>query len=216
MEPDPQNPGIYRATLTAPDKDGQYPIAIITTDKGGNISPASEVGKLKVDASLKPGPTPSFNVPSKVQGVLASPGNGAVQLTWQPANAASGIAQYRIYYGSDPARINLVTNTADAKTSWIIPNLQNGTKYYFQVVGVDTNGNEGDNRSDVASAMPSPDAVFPAGSGGVSTPPVLCDPEPCPPAPFPPSTPDDGPGILGAVLTALFSAGAFRFLKRKG
>lgn len=214
LEPDPQNPGIYRGTLTAPAQDGEYTINIIITDKVGNVSPAAEVGKIRVDAGLQPPPIPSFSVPSKVQGAQAYPGNTAVQLTWQAAQAAAGIAQYRIYYGTDPARITLVTNTTDAKTSWIIPNLQNGTKYYFQVVGIDTNGNEGDNRSDVANATPSPDAVLPGGGGG-GQPPVLCDPMPCPVAPPPPYTPEDGPEVFGMVIAALAGSGALRFLRKR-
>ncbi|MBI2639233.1 Ig-like domain-containing protein [Candidatus Peregrinibacteria bacterium] len=214
LEPDPQNPGIYRGTLTAPAQDGEYTINIIITDKVGNVSPAAEAGKIRVDAGLKPPPIPSFSVPSKVQGAEAHPGNAAVQITWQAAQAAAGIAQYRIYYGTDPARITLVTNTTDAKTSWIIPNLQNGTKYYFQVVGIDTNGNEGDNRSDVVNATPSPDAVLPGGGGGLQ-PPVLCDPMPCPVAPPPPYTPEDGPEVFGMVIAALVGSGALRFLKKR-
>ncbi len=210
MESDLQNPGIYRGTLTAPSQDGEYTINIIITDKVGNVSPASEVGKIRVDAGLQPPQIPSFSVPSKVQGVQAYPGNAAVQIAWQAAQAAAGIAQYRIYYGTDPARITLVTNTTDSKTTWIIPNLQNGTKYYFQVVGIDTNGNEGDNRSDIVNATPSPDAVLPGGGS-----PVLCDPMPCPAAPPPPSTPEDGPGVFGMVIAALVGSGALRFFRKR-
>ncbi|GEM_PF-5587974 len=214
LEPDPQNPGIYRGTLTAPAKDAEYPINIIITDKVGNVSPASEVSKVRVDASLQPAPTPSFSVPSRVQGIAAQPGNAAVQITWQAAQAASGIAQYRIYYGTDPTRITLVTNTTDAKTVWVMSGLQNGTKYYFQVSGIDANGNEGDNRSEVASATPSPDAVLPGG-GDQSQSPVLCDPSPCPSAPPPPSMPEDGPEVFGMIALALAGSGVIRFLKKK-
>lgn len=216
LEADPQNPGIYRGTLIAPSKDGEYTINVIITDKALNVSPAAEVGKIRVNAGIAPGPTPSFSVPSKVQGVQAYPGNAAVQLKWQAAQAASGIAQYRIYYGTDPQRISLVMNTTDSKTVWIMPNLQNGTKYYFQVVGVDSNGNEGDNRSDVVTATPSPDAVFPGGGGGGGgQPPVLCDPMPCPAASPPPMTPEDGPEVFGMVVAALIGSGALRFLRKR-
>jgi hypothetical protein len=215
LEPDPQNPGIYRGILTAPSTDGEYTINVIITDKALNVSPATEVGKIRVNAGVVPGPTPSFNVPSKVQGVTAHPGNAAVQLAWQAAQAASGIAQYRIYYGTDPQRVTLVMNTTDSKTVWIMPNLQNGTKYYFQVVGVDTNGNEGHNRSDVVTATPSPDAVFPGGGGGAGQPPVLCDPMPCPAAPPPPMTPEDGPEVFGMVVAALIGAAGLRRWRKR-
>lgn len=212
LEPDPANPGLYRGTLTAPAADGEYTINVIITDKVGNVSPAAEVGKLRVDASLKPDAPVGFDVPSKVSGVSAAPGNARITLTWQLAQAASGIALYRIYYGSDPTSLNLIVNTQDSKTTWFIPNLQNGTKYYFQVVGVDTQGSEGDNRSDVVNATPSATAG-PATLGGA---PVLCDPMPCPPDISPPPyTPEDGPGVLGVVIASLAGGAVWRFWKKK-
>lgn len=212
LEADPANPGLYRGTLTAPAQDDEYTINVIITDKVGNVSPATEVGKLRVDSALKPDAPVGFDVPSKVSGVSAQPGNGRITLTWQPAQAASGIALYRIYYGTDPANLNLIVNTQDAKTTWYIPNLQNGTKYYFQVVGVDTQGSEGDNRSDTVNASPS-ETAGPAGGGG---PLVLCDPMPCPPDVSPPPfTPEDGPGVVGVVIASLMGGAVWRRWRKK-
>lgn len=215
LEADPQNPGLYRGTLVAPAQDGEYTINVIITDKVGNVSPASEVGRLRVDANLKPEAPVGFEVPSKVSGVSAQTGNGRITLTWQPAQAASGIALYRIYYGADPTYLNLIVNTQDSKTTWYIPNLQNGTKYYFQVVGVDTQGNEGDNRSDMVSASPSASAGPPAGAGA-GIPPVLCDPMPCPPDISPPPyTPEDGPGVIGIVIASLVGGAVWNKWKKR-
>lgn len=212
LEADPQNPGLYRGILTAPATDGQYVVDVIVTDKLGNSSPATEAGRVKVDSSLSPEGPVSFEVPSKVTGVRATPGNGKITLSWQPSQARAGIAFYRIYYGTDSANLNLVLNTTDSKTSWYIPNLQNGTTYYFKVVGIDAEGNEGDVWSDMVQAVPSASAA--AGTGAT---PELCDefgncPEESLP---PPNTPQDGPETAVMAIMALIGSTAIRFFKKK-
>lgn len=200
---DPKNPGVYRGTLVAPAKDGEYTVNVIITDKIGNVSPVAEVGKLKVDSSVEAAGEATFSVPSKVQNVKALPSGGKVTLSWSPATAESGIALYRIYYSTDPANLNSIVNTKDSNISWYIPNLQNGVAYYFQVAGIDSNGNESDNLSDMVSAVPS----------GV---PVLCDPMPCPPdIPSAPQTPEDGPEVFGILAIALAGGGIWKIFKRK-
>ncbi|MBI5412852.1 Ig-like domain-containing protein [Candidatus Peregrinibacteria bacterium] len=212
LDPDFINPGVYRGTLTAPAQDGDYTVNVIITDKVGNVSPATEVGKIRVDASLKEDSGSTFSVPSKVTGVQATGGKAKVLLTWQPSQAEAGIALYRIYYGTDKADLNLISNSKDAVTSWTVENLQNGTIYFFQVVGVDKNGVEGDNRSDPVSAMPS--STAPDGTTGGS--PVLCDPSPCPPdAGYPPATPDDGPEVLGMIFSSIAVGSVVQFFRRK-
>lgn len=213
LEPDFINPGVYRGTLTAPVQDGEYAINVIITDRVGNVSPATEIGKIRVDASLKDDSGSTFSVPSKVTGVKASGGRARVFLTWQPSQAEAGIALYRIYYGTDKSDLNLISNTKDAEANWTVDNLQNGTAYFFQVVGVDANGVEGDNRSDPVSATPSSTASD-KGAGGGS--PVLCDPAPCPPdAGWPPTTPDDGPEVLGMIFSSIAIGSVVRFFRRK-
>lgn len=204
LEADSNNPGVFRGTLVAPATDGEHTINVIITDKQGNVSQPKEVGKLKVDVSLKSFAT-TFSVPSKVKQLAAAAGNSRVTLSWTPATSEVGIAFYRIYYGTDPANLSLVSNTKDAATTWFVPSLHNGTKYFFQVVGVDSNGVEGDNRSDFAFATPD------ASAGPL----VLCEPEPCPEAGFPPYTPEDGPGILGVFAVSLLSGSAWQIWRRK-
>lgn len=218
LEADPQNPGVYRGTLTAPADDGEYTVNVIITDKVGNLSPSYEVGKITVESTLRPATESSFSVPSRVQNLQATAGNARVTLTWSPANAEAGMAFYRIYYGNDSQKLNLIVNTKDANTQWYIPSLLNGTAYYFQVVGVDAAGNEGDNRSAMVSATPSADLPLEESiSAGSDTSPVLCDPGPCPPdVSLPPTTSEDGPSLLFAVLTTIgFSSGLRFFKKRK-
>ncbi|MEK7523694.1 MAG: Ig-like domain-containing protein [Patescibacteria group bacterium] len=220
LEPDTQNPGTYRGFITAPNEKGTYTINVVITDKLGNISPAVEVGKITVGSASQVTAT-SFEVPSLVTGVIATPGNGQVNLLWHPAHASSGMAFYRIYYGTDPGDLNLVANTKDAHTTWYIPNLQNGTAYYFQIAGVDTQGNEGDNRSGVVSSQPLSTlinsvvgAVPPPPPAQTGTP-VLCDPSPCPLASPPPVTPQDGPEVLGMIIASLMSTATVRLWRKR-
>lgn len=209
LTPDSQNAGLYRGILTAPAQDGEYPINAIVTDKQANVAPAKEVGKLQVSSDFG-SVTGSFSAPSKVQTITSAAGNGKVTLNWSAAQADSGIALYRIYYGTDPEDLNLVSNTTTSETTWAVMNLQNGTKYYFQVVGVDTEGNEGDVWSDMVSSTPSSTAGESEGT------PVLCDPGPCPPdAGYAPSTPEDGPEIFGVIIASIVGSFGVRFFRRK-
>lgn len=207
LESDPKNPGFYQGTLTAPLQTGEYTVNVILTDKLGNVTPTTEVGKLVVGSFFPSGSQSVFNVPSKVGGVQASPGNGKVTLTWQQAQ--TGIAFYRIYYGTNPDNLNLVVNTLDSKTQWDIPSLQNGTAYYFQVSAVDTANNESDNRSNMVSATPS-------ASLQTSQSPVLCDPMPCPPDfTYPPTTPEDGPEVFGIIIASLLGGSLWRVYRKR-
>lgn len=214
LESDPQNSGLYRGTLTAPAQDGEYTVNVIVTDKMGNAAPPVEVGKIRVSADLKPAPTPSFRVPPKVQGVSASPRQSAVALAWQPSSADSGVILYRIYYGTEATKLTLIANTRDASPFWTIVNLKNDTMYYFQIYGMDANGVEGHQPSDIVSAMPSQNAPA-AEAPRDNTPPVLCEPGPCPEAPPPPASPEDGPEVLGMVIAALFGSSVWRVLRKK-
>lgn len=210
LQPVPQNPGLYRGTLTAPAIDGQYTVNVVITDKLGNLSQPKEAGKIRVDSMLTG--AASFSVPSKVQSVQAAPGNGRVNLTWSASQSDVGVALYRIYYGTDQNKLNLIVNTMDAKTTWYIPNLQNGTTYYFRVAGVDKNGNQGDLWSDMVNSAPSSSAV---NAEEASQTPVLCEPGPCPQAGLPPTSPEDGPEVIGMVIAALLGGGAIKFFKKK-
>lgn len=210
LEPDPQSPGRYTATMTAPSQSGEHTINVILTDNMGNPTPATEVGRIRVDAGLTPPPPSSFSVPSKVQSVTATAGNGRITLTWTPAQAENGIASYRVFYGTNAQNLNLTA--VGSTTTLEIPNLQNGATYYFQVLGVDTQGNEGDNRSDVISSTPQANLGF---NNAGNNAPVLCDPSPCPPdVPYAPASPEDGPGVIGVIIAALASSSVLRFLRK--
>lgn len=227
LESDPKNPGVYNGVITAPAQTGVYTVNVIITDAVGNVGQPVELDKKLTVLSGFAGGAASFSAPSKIQSVQAIPGDGRITLSWSAANAESGIAFYRIYYGNSSANLNLVVNTKDFNTTWYIPNLQNGAQYFFQVVGIDKNGQEGDNRSNMVIASPQVGASGGASaaviSGVPAVPqssqagysPVLCDPMPCPPdIPYAPFTPDDGPEIFGLFAIAFAGGGIWKFFKK--
>lgn len=203
MEEDPENPGLYRGNITAPMQEGVYAIQVVITDKVGNVSPQVEIGRLNVDYSFASAGNSTFAVPSAVTGLRATSGFGKVTLSWTASQAQSGIAFYRVYYGTDPQDLSIVLNTTGQGTSFEITNLQNSMPYYFQVFGVDTLGNEGDYPSETVTAV---------AEQGI---PVLCSPEPCPEVGPSDSLPEDGPGTVGMLIASILGGGILRFARKQ-
>lgn len=147
----PQIPGTYEGEITAPDQAGNYPIDVRTLDSNGNEGLYTEEETLVVDESVSS--RVSFRVPSRVTNIRAVSGDHRVTLAWNPAQDDTGIVRYRIFYGIHPSNLNRVVNTADARTEWYIPDLQPGVEYFFTVAGVDTDGNEGQQKSEPVSVI---------------------------------------------------------------
>jgi len=66
-----------------------------------------------------------------------------VTLNWSPARDDKAIAQYQILFGLDPENLNGVNLTPDNRTQWYVDKLSEATRYYFQVVAIDSDGNKG-------------------------------------------------------------------------
>lgn len=106
-----------------------------------------------------------------VEGVKATPLNASVKVEWKALDYTEGTLKgYVVWYDTKPASENGdgYSNRAPSDetkdlgniTSYTVPGLKNGTKYYFAVTAVDTNGVESQNWSvpgDVSST-PSADA----------------------------------------------------------
>lgn len=223
--PDQTQPGLYRGVLTAPTQEGEHTVTVFVTDRIGNVAPAQEVGKLRVDSSLISDGSFSFSVPTKVTGVQAIAGHAAALVRWSPAQAESGIAMYRIYYGTSPATISTLVNTSGPQTSFVVTGLQNGVEYFFQVVGIDRQGNEGDVRSEVVRATPDASKTLEGVSGGANAfgtdfdtgGPVLCDPGPCPPdVGYAPFTPEDGPEVWYMMVAAMLAPLVWKGFRKLG
>ena len=93
----------------------------------------------------------SSNAPSSPVNVTATPGNGAVTITW---DASPGATSYNVYYStqSGVTTANGISLTG-ATSPFVISNLSNGTTYYFVVTAV-SSGSESFESAQV-SAVPS-------------------------------------------------------------
>lgn len=96
-----------------------------------------------------------------VQNVSATPGNGSVILIWDAKQNPSGqdATSYRVEYGTASveggvaSEYELQQTTVDSYPTLKIDDLTNGTKYYFSVIALFSDGSE-TNRSAEVSATP--------------------------------------------------------------
>lgn len=106
-------------------------------------------------------PAQDTEPPSDVENLRAAPGDSQIMLSWDVSTDNTEVAGYKIFYGTNSVRnegeeYNLgVINVEDVVTH-LVPNLRNGTAYYFAAVAVDTSGNESANYSYETSATPAP------------------------------------------------------------
>ncbi len=158
LKKDTVNSKLFKGTITAPTSAGNYPIKVNIEDDLGNVANNLNTNKTLVvnTTSVNGGDNEelTFQVPSQVLGLTATPSDKKITLNWQAATAANGIKNYAIYYGTAPTSLPLKVETKDAATTWYIPELTNGTTYYFQIYAIDNNNQRGDQGSAVISATP--------------------------------------------------------------
>lgn len=111
------------------------------TDGGGqgNLSEA-QVGTNPLNAADD---QQSNVAPTSVSNLNATPGEQQITLYWSPARDDVGVARYKILYGTDPNQLYGTNITPDPRTQWYVDQLAEATKYFFRVVAVDADGNEG-------------------------------------------------------------------------
>lgn len=151
---DLEKPDTYSAAIPAPDTAGTYSFTVYLTDELGNEISYDHQGSFVVAASGKP---------SEVSNFEAFPASSRVNLVWGAADDDAGISHYRIYYGTSSENLDQQVDTNDNNTTWYVPNLADGTEYFFKVAAVDIENQEGD-FSAVMSARPdsSINPLFPA------------------------------------------------------
>ncbi|MDQ7778907.1 MAG: NosD domain-containing protein [Planctomycetota bacterium] len=98
--------------------------------------------------------------PAAPTGLIATPGDGQVMLTWN-ANLEPDLAGYEVYMGPTPGtKINPGLVPPSPTPSYLVTGLTNGETYLFAIVAVDAAGNRGA-FSEPASATPCADTVPP-------------------------------------------------------
>lgn len=111
-----------------------------------------------------------FQPPSDVRNVVATPKDGAVELSWDPATDPDGVVvRYKVYYGvtavtEEGGAYDQEIDTQSDNNSFEVTNLINNDTYYFGVTAVDEQGNESELYSVEVSATPT--ASTSGGSGG--------------------------------------------------
>jgi len=172
LEQDPDNASKYTASIQAPMEAGTYPVDIILVDELGNEGSYESVITIQINEDggttisgdtsgndtdiADTGNTVSEgdSTPGDVFGVRTNSSDQKITLNWESAQSDIGIDSYKIYYGTDPVNLNMSVTTLDSKTTWYVPNLKNGTEYYFVITAIDKNGNESLNKSTLANGVP--------------------------------------------------------------
>jgi len=144
----------FEAKFIAPQEFGDYSLTVILADKLNNESKIENAAVLKVKGQLTSPPT---TIIGDVAGLIAIPDDKRVVLNWHaPTVAINLVKNYRVYYGKSQSQLIDVVDTFTNSTTWYIPNLENGTEYFFAVVAVDEKGNISEHYSNIVSAVPNP------------------------------------------------------------
>ncbi|MFC1749364.1 Ig-like domain-containing protein [Pseudomonadota bacterium] len=171
--------GLYQGSATTPVNPGEYGIDVVLVDELGNEATYSAAATVTVSADGAPPPTeeppteepptddppteePPAEVPSgdnvppsQVFGVIAYGSDDRVTLVWEAASDDTLVDHYKIYYSADPTTLeDSAVETMDASTTWFVPDLENGTEYYFAVSAIDNEGLEGATKSETVSGIP--------------------------------------------------------------
>jgi len=155
--------GTYTGILVAPTTEGIYQLDAVLVDELGNE--IQYPNQLTVSVMAKT--TDSTEIieeevaeeinPSMVEGVETISGDTKITLTWESAEAGSdttSIDHYKIYYGPEEDLIYSTVETLDSSTTWYVPNLTNGSTYYFAITAIDSEGNESLEKSEIVSGTP--------------------------------------------------------------
>lgn len=98
-------------------------------------------------------------LPSDVERLSAIPGDRSVTLKWDEAFDETGVAGYKVYYGTKEVTAKndaVYEKTVDVKNVLVytVGDLQNGTKYWIAVTAYDVAGNESASYSPYVGVTP--------------------------------------------------------------
>ncbi len=134
--------GVYTVNMAAPNTVSNYPIDVTLEDTLGNKTETPGAHIVEVIENEK------F---TKVYGVVATPGNEKVDLTWSPTEGATSyLVEYGVESGNYFDSVDTVIDTPKAT----IMELINGRKYFFVVTALDEDGYPMTGKSEEVSATP--------------------------------------------------------------
>jgi titin len=115
------------------------------------------VSKFQGPASCEVPATPAPEAPGAPTGLTATTGNGQVTLNWDPpaSNGGSDVTSYKVYVGTTAGFTRGDPFTSTPGTTATVPQLTNGTTYYFQVTAVNQ---VGEGQPSEVPATPAPEA----------------------------------------------------------
>jgi hypothetical protein len=157
--------GYYAAKVTAPMSAGSYPSKVTLVDALGNKAVFDKEKALSVglQALTDPEALPSGNGGTNVTNpgasledvtnLVAFPGDHQITLSWKAPSKGVPVQVYRILYGLAPNQLKYAVDTFNANTKWYIPDLKNGTTYYFAVVAI-ANDNQSAHLSNIVTGIP--------------------------------------------------------------
>ncbi len=111
---------------------------------------------------------PSQMIPGPPTGLVATPGDGTVSLTWQaPTENASSVTGYNVYRRSGQGQWELIATVTG--TSYNDENVNNGQEYSYKVSSVGS-GEEGDPTESAVIIPQSSDSDNDGGTNALSVP----------------------------------------------
>lgn len=132
--------GKYEAEIVMPDEQGDYTLDISLEDELGNESLFRDEHTFTVgESAVEEEEDTSMD---QVSGLTISVGKGEVTLSWEAAG--DNVSFYRVYYGPSADALYASEDTYDSSTTWTVNDLEGDQDYYFAVVAVDSDGNEGE------------------------------------------------------------------------
>jgi len=151
--------GLYEVSLSAPMEQGQYKIDFRIKDLLGNESIIEDEAVLTVGEALPGDPIdpvdPVVDQLGEVTGLWAESNDGRVTLHWSPPiSGLDRVKNYRIFFGTAPDNLTEAIDTFTEATTWYVPNLTNGTEYYFTVMAIDQAGGTSPFFSNIVASVP--------------------------------------------------------------
>lgn len=150
--PSLENNGLYTGSIEAPKTPGNYKVDVILIDQLGNEASYEDQATIEVTTAAERGAPSKPALPPNITKLEAVPSDQRVTLFWEIGDYKAD--HFRVYYGISPDDLSNIIDTFDNSTTWYIPNLTNGQRYYFAVTAIDSQDNESEEKSQVVASTP--------------------------------------------------------------